>query len=153
MEEYQFKFLAILCRAHNLQPRQQVQLLTPGLVEPIKNNVELQNPASLQMAMALARAYEQHALVAKEITLPPPRTAPPPRALVQAGAGTTAPAATTPLALGPPTRAAPTEGQTAHSWHPLMRRRVLMLEEMATRREAGLCFNCDEKFTPSLRCK
>ena len=54
-EEYQRNFLAIFCRAEHLQPRQQVQLFTPGLEEPIRTDVELQNPASLQMAMALAR--------------------------------------------------------------------------------------------------
>lgn len=60
----------------------------------------------------------------------------------------TAPAATTPLALGSPTRAALAEGQMARPRCPPMHRCILTQEEMATRREAGLCFNCDEKFTP-----
>ena len=70
VEEYQRNFLAILCRVKHRQPRQQVQLFTPGLVEPIRTDVELQNPASLQMAMALARAYERRALAAKEVLRP-----------------------------------------------------------------------------------
>lgn len=31
--------------------------------------------------------------------------------------------------------------------------RRLSWEKMQTRREQGLCFNCDEKFTPGHRCK
>lgn len=34
-----------------------------------------------------------------------------------------------------------------------MRRHYLTPEEMEQRRTAGLCYNCEEKFTPNHRCK
>lgn len=70
VEDYQAKFLAILCRANNLKLRQQVQLFTLGLREPIRTDVELQNPTSLQMAMALAGAYERRAQVIGQPAMP-----------------------------------------------------------------------------------
>ena len=54
VSEYQTNFLALLCRADHLLPLQQVQIFTAGLVEPIRTDVELQQPSSLQTAMSLA---------------------------------------------------------------------------------------------------
>lgn len=56
---YQEAFQARMAHAGYLTPAQQVQLFTGGLPESIRVDVELQNPADLQRAMALARAYER----------------------------------------------------------------------------------------------
>lgn len=79
----------------HLQPRQQVQLLTPRLIEPIRTDIELQNPSSLQMAMALARAYERQAQAAITTTTTPKQPATPFQRTVfpQRAANMTAPAA------------------------------------------------------------
>jgi hypothetical protein len=149
VEEYQQRFLAILCRADRLQPKMQVQLFTPGLREPIRTDVELQNPASLQMAMALARAYEKRTQVTDPVQFPP-------HPLVAPATTTTAPKPHVPhpsaSATGGSTTAAPHPPSTGGQ-RKVMRRRFLTPAEMAERREQGLCFNCEEKFTPSHRCK
>ena len=149
MEEYQQRFIAILWRADRLQPKMQVQLFTPGLREPIRTDVELQNPASLQMAMALARAYEKHAHATNPLHFPPDLPtiivlAPKP----QVPHLTTSPASAIVGSATAPIRPPSTGGQRK-----VMRRRFLSPADMAKRWEQGLCFNCEEKFTPSHQCK
>lgn len=56
VEDYQERFLSLLCRADPLSERQQTQLFTVGLQEPLRTDVELQSPQSLELAMSLARA-------------------------------------------------------------------------------------------------
>ena len=73
--EYQQQFLALLCRTEHLSSKQQVQLFTAGLRNPLKTDVELQNPSNLQTAMSLARAYEHHGEDDPANTLPPVRAA------------------------------------------------------------------------------
>ena len=43
---------------------QQVSIFTSGLIDLLKNDVELHNPQDLDIAMSLARAYELRAKVA-----------------------------------------------------------------------------------------
>ena len=52
--DYQEAFQARLAHAGYLSPKQQVQLFTGGLPDPICTDVELQAPADLQRAMSLA---------------------------------------------------------------------------------------------------
>ncbi|KAG8069340.1 hypothetical protein GUJ93_ZPchr0005g15330 [Zizania palustris] len=57
-----------------------------------------------------------------------------------------------------PANSAAAAGSTAVQTAPVPRtgrfqRHTLMPEEMQTRREASLCYNCDEKFSPGHRCK
>lgn len=145
IEDYQAKFLAILCRADNLQPRQQVQLFTPGLREPIRTDIELQNPASLQMAMALARAYERRAQVTGQAVMPQP-TQP---ATTPVKAFTTTNTAQPALPIVPTLK----PGMRSEQPRRTMRRRYLTSEEMEQRRTTGLCYNFEEKFTPTHCCK
>lgn len=58
VKEYQKQFLSLLCRTEPLTPRQQVQLFTAGLLNPLKTDAEVQNLSILQTTMSLARAYE-----------------------------------------------------------------------------------------------
>lgn len=152
VEEYQGKFPAILCRAEHLQPRQQVQLFTPGLREPIRTDVELQNPASLQMSMALARSYERRALASKEVALLVAKPPQPARAPPYTATHVTPPASPA-MALATLEVAKATGNTDTHAWRPPMRRRFLTLEKMTAHREAGLYYNCEERFTPNHRCK
>ena len=61
VEEYQRRFLALLCRCTDLTMQHQIDLFTAGLGQPLSSDVELQRPNNLQMAMSLARAYERRA--------------------------------------------------------------------------------------------
>jgi hypothetical protein len=63
VEDYQERFLALLMRAGLLTESQKVQLFTAGLQEPLSIDVQLQGPASLELAMSFARSYEQRELL------------------------------------------------------------------------------------------
>jgi hypothetical protein len=56
--DYQNRFLALINRCTGLSEKQQIDILTAGLRNPLKIDVELEQPATLDDAMALARAYE-----------------------------------------------------------------------------------------------
>jgi hypothetical protein len=47
--------------ARALEKQQQVNIYTAGLLEPLKTDVELQNPHDMEMSMSLARAYKRRA--------------------------------------------------------------------------------------------
>jgi hypothetical protein len=120
--EYVAKFLSL---AHNdpLLTKLQVQLFTSGLTDLLRVDVEMQKPPDLQVAMSMARAYEQRATsiatTSKEISS---------------------------TAIGQP------QGMSLKGVEEQMLRR-LTAAEMADRREKGLCFNCDEKFSQGHRCQ
>jgi hypothetical protein len=59
VEEYSRQFLTLLCRCDNMSHRQQSNMYTSGLGEPLRTDVELQTPETLQHAMHLARVYER----------------------------------------------------------------------------------------------
>jgi hypothetical protein len=61
LDEYQRQFLALLCRCDGLSSVHAMNLFTAGLGEPMTSDVEMQQPADLQFAMSLARAFERHA--------------------------------------------------------------------------------------------
>ena len=58
VDDYTECFLAHVTCAGTLDEQQQVNIYTAGLLEPLKTDVELQNPPDMEMAMSLARAYE-----------------------------------------------------------------------------------------------
>ncbi|XP_010264784.1 PREDICTED: uncharacterized protein LOC104602705 [Nelumbo nucifera] len=57
--EYQRQFQTLLARASFVRPDQQVDMFTAGLSEPLRVDVEMQNPPNLVTAMNLARAFER----------------------------------------------------------------------------------------------
>jgi hypothetical protein len=57
--EYQSKFLALLARCDDLVEKHQIHIFTVGLGNPLRTDVELEHPATLDDAMALACIYEQ----------------------------------------------------------------------------------------------
>jgi hypothetical protein len=57
--DYQNRFLALVIRCTGLSEKQRIDIFTAGLRNPLKTDVELEQPATLDDAMALARAYEQ----------------------------------------------------------------------------------------------
>jgi hypothetical protein len=59
VEEYSRQFLTLLCRCDDMSHRQQSNMYTAGLGEPLRTDVELQTPETLQRAMHLARVYER----------------------------------------------------------------------------------------------
>jgi hypothetical protein len=56
--DYQNWFSALVNRCTGLSEKQQIDIFTTGLRNPLKTDVELEQPATLDDAMTLARAYE-----------------------------------------------------------------------------------------------
>jgi hypothetical protein len=126
VDEYQRQFLTLLCRCDDITPRQQVQMFTVGLGEPLRIDVELAAPTELQQAMNLARAYE------RRISVSTPDT-------IKGGPKTSksAPAATSSVAV---------------SSTPRPRFRRLSPEELAAKQANGECYRCPEKYVKGHRC-
>jgi hypothetical protein len=59
VEEYKDQFLALACRDADLSDHQLIQIYTAGLGNPLKTDVALRRPATLDDAIMLARAYAQ----------------------------------------------------------------------------------------------
>jgi len=59
VEDYAKQFVALACREVELSERQQVQLFIAGLVNPLRTDVAIQSPATLDDAIRYARAFEQ----------------------------------------------------------------------------------------------
>jgi ferredoxin len=128
--EYQNKFLSLVTRCEGLIEKHQVDIFTAGLGNPLKTNVELEHPATLEDAMALARTYEQRLMDESAGRNPPPACA------------ACMPQASSKLL---PLTGPPLQGDTGRPTTPRFKR--LTPAEMAAKRECGECYNCIEKFS------
>jgi len=140
VDDYQEQFLVLLARCADVTEPQQIAIFTAGLQQPLSTDVELQKPATLEDAMALARAFERRQQVSTELAATGSRA--PSRAsqrpLAASSRSTSTPSATmASSATAPPKAPSPTDG----------RFKRLSPDEMAQRRLEGLCFNCPEKFS------
>jgi hypothetical protein len=149
VEDYPDKFLALACRDADLSEAQLIQMFTAGLVNPLKTNVALRRPQSLDDTIMFARAYEQRLHIAPADQYQGCGA----RSIQQSAASShalkTAQAHTPPASAS---SAAPGSGKTTTLSSTLPRRR-LSPREMAQRRTEGLGYNCDEKFVLGHRCK
>jgi hypothetical protein len=59
VEEYTDQFLTLACRDADLSDHKLVQIYTAGLSNPLKTDVALRRPVTLDDTIMLARAYEQ----------------------------------------------------------------------------------------------
>jgi hypothetical protein len=118
----------LLTRCEDLAKKHQINIFTTGPHNPLCIDVELEKPATLEDAMALARTYEQRLAMTEDI----PARSPPAKA---PSFRTT----TKPLTLTGrlSTLAAPARAQHL---------KRLSATEMAVKREKGECFNCTEFF-------
>ncbi|KAK1600979.1 hypothetical protein QYE76_016730 [Lolium multiflorum] len=134
MQDFADRFQALACHAPGVTGQQRAELFIGGLPDHIRVDVELQAPQDLQTAMHYARAYERRAQAIQQAPLPRGTRAarPPP----------TAATATRPAPPGP-TGPAPAATRTF---------RRLTPAEQLERRRLGLCFNCDDPYTPSHVC-
>jgi hypothetical protein len=57
IEDYHDQFLILLACCEGLREEHQIHLFTAGLPEPLKTDVELQQPPTLEDAMNFSRAF------------------------------------------------------------------------------------------------
>ena len=155
VEEYAKQFVSIACREVELSERQQAQLFIAGLNNPLRTDVAIQSPMTLDDAIRYARAYEQR-LALESVPQRQSGRAPFHSAGQQGsptsgtqGSQTAAGVYAGPVAGSTPGVARP-PGASRTSALP---RRQLTTAEMAQRRAEGLCYNCPEKFFAGHRCK
>jgi hypothetical protein len=118
-----------------ISEKHQIDIFTAGLHNPLKTDIELEQPATLEEAMALAHAYEQCLSMTDNATSRTParsaysrqatNTVALPASVTMSGGSTSATAA-------PP---------------PAPRLKRLTTAEMAAKREKGECYNCTKQFS------
>jgi hypothetical protein len=129
IREYQGQYERLLSRAGRLLVAQQIGGFISGLKESIRPEVQASRPSTLTAAVGLARLYEARLLSQRR----GPN-------LFDSRRG-----------IGP-SNAPPLPSAN------LVRNRALVIRklspaELKERRDRGLCFNCDDKFSPGHRCK
>jgi hypothetical protein len=131
VEDYQRRFLATLCHCKDVSATQKVHKFVAGLAEPLRTDVELEDPSNLQTAMKLVRAFERR----------------------QSHTGAATPTATNSGSSSKPsnpTSSALSKTPAANLNKPRLRR--LSAEELAAKRARGECFYCTEKYTADHKC-
>jgi hypothetical protein len=135
--------LTLLARCEDVTEKQQIAIFTVGLPPQMGIDVELQNSASLDDTMSLARAYERRQQLVDDASRPALRpTRPPVCAPLSSASGSKSPA--TPATMGS-TSTMP--GAPLKPPQPGARFTKLSPEEMAQQCLDGLCYNCPEKFS------
>jgi hypothetical protein len=132
--KYQRKFLSLLARYDMFAEKHLINVFTAGLCNPLKTDVELEYPATLEEGMVLARAYEQRLSMTD---LPPVHSSPLPRSSLGRNPGSSRP-----LLLTTPSPAAGAEEKPPTA--PRFKR--LTISEMVAKREKGECYTCTQEF-------
>lgn len=130
VNDYLTDFERLANRIVGLQPQLLLSCFISGLSSEIRREVITLQPLSLPQAAALAKLQEDKLTDRRRSYRPSPTTS-----------------HYTPPALGPPPNTNP---KTPTVKAPFTHRTP---EEMVFRREKGLCYNCDEKWSSSHRCK
>jgi hypothetical protein len=130
--DYQSHFLALVNRCKGLSEPHQISIFTTGLCDPLKTDVELEQPATLEKVIALACAYE-HWLAMMVDTA------------ARSGSRQTFNRAKQLAQPAPPAVASRTVGTTTPTT-PGPRFKRLTVAEMAARWARGECYNYTEKF-------
>jgi hypothetical protein len=129
VQEYQGQYKRLLSRAGRLSVAQQIGGFISGLKENIRPEVQASRPITLTSAVGLTRLYEGRLLSQRRSPsfFEPRRTA------------------------GPPNTPPLPSSNLVRTRAPVVRR--LNPAELKDRRDRGLCFNCDDKFSPGHKCK
>jgi hypothetical protein len=131
--DYQTRSLALVNHCKALTEPHRINIFTAGLRDPLKTDVELEQPTTLEEAMALARAYEQR------LAMPVDPLMWPGFRLAYGRAKQLALPAPTPVASGQ------TGTPAAAVTKPRFKR--LTAAEMVAKRARDECYNCTKKFT------
>jgi len=132
----------LLARREDVTEPQQIAIFTAGLQQPLSTDVEMQKSATLEDAMALARAFERRQHVTTELSTGGGCTTSRSAQRASASSSRSTPAtpttgSTSALPVAAPKPPLPTDGHFKR----------LSPEEMGQCRLEGLCFNCPKKFS------
>ncbi|XP_040870975.1 uncharacterized protein [Glycine max] len=143
--QYLTEFEDLATRVVGISPPLLLSCFISGLSPEIRREVQAHHPLSMVQAAGLARLQAEKVLDQR----PSPRSRPPnPTPFPpQLGPPPSLPAPTLPPLLNPPP---PPRPPTTPMSTPTLKR--VSPDEMALRREKGLCFNCDEKYHRGHKC-
>lgn len=130
IEDYQRNFQKQLARASSVRIDQQVDMLTAGLVNLIRLEVELHNPSNLVQAMSLARSLEKK---------------------IQISSSTERGYSSTSNISARVAATAITPSAEVAASNPFLKK--LTSAEMAARSGKGLCHNCEDPYVQGHQCK
>jgi hypothetical protein len=122
----------LLTRCEDLVEKHHISIFTAGLRNPLRTDVELEHPATLEDAMVLARIYEQRLAMSGDS---PARSAANPTSSFRP--------TSKPLVL--PVPPPPAGKKDIPVTAPCLK--CLTAAEMAAKREKGECYNCTQPFT------
>ena len=131
VRDYQSQFERLAARVQNWPEKALIGCYIGGLREDIRAEVKLFRPTTLLHATSLARLQEDKIYRLRRNTPKPPIFSTPPIPPIRPMSNPTT-----------ITRSSPGPNLKRLTWG-----------EMQSRREKGLCYNCDEKFAPGHRCK
>jgi hypothetical protein len=137
IEDYQDQFL-ILLACEGLREEHQIHLFTAGLPEPLKTDVELQQPPTLEDATNFSHAFARCQNAANSVLLSRARPS-----YQRTRATDSSPSTPTTTHLQQTT----TTSASNKGPSPGSRFQRLTQAEMTDRRAQGLCFNCLKKFS------
>ena len=137
VREYLAQFEALANRITGLSPASLLSCFISGLEPDVRREVQALQPSTLVHAAGLARLQEEKILEHRRAFRQRPHPSPPQHS-------------PTPLSIVTPTPSPPLLPSPPKP--PPLPIRRLTPEEIASRRERGLCFHCDEKFTRGHRC-
>lgn len=146
--EYYLTFTALANRVTGLNSEAVLDCFISGLQPELQREVISQSPTSLMQVVSIARLFETEFQPIKptpqtSITkIPGPFTPGPNRNMSSQGSTSNTPIRNTPPILPNPSRTS-TNNRAVKNISPT---------EMQLRREKGLCYNCDEKFSFRHRC-
>ena len=126
-------FWGLLAWANTLTDKQEAKCCISGLKDGLRADVRVQNPQNLSAAIGLARTYELKAQEGRHLTHPTFSSSVHNsnnqwNTLIPSGAKGTNPERILPICKLSPT-------------------------ELQRRRQQGLCYNCEEKYTMGHKCK
>ncbi|KAL5777367.1 hypothetical protein ACOSP7_010293 [Xanthoceras sorbifolium] len=138
VEVYQTEFEKLSQQVDDLPENYLIACFVAGLRDEIRLDVKVKKPRTLSDAIGVARLIEERNQLQKKAHTPYRTSMPVPtqRAAQNPSAGL----------LGSP----PTQKSSQSATTPIRR---ITSQEVKDRRERGLCFYCDEKFSPGHRCQ
>lgn len=124
VSEYMARFEALMNEVDQTEETL-INYFIGGLKTEIKKQLKVTRPISLRKALAMAKVYESNTNYKNK------------------GSGNSFYSKSDPILKNPPTEATTV---------PIIRR-TLKVEERMERSAKGLCFNCDERYSPGRKCK
>lgn len=153
VNNYYANFTALANRVEIMSNSAFLACFISGLKRDIQRDVIPWKPESILVAVSLAKLYEEKYPMAGRAANRRPIFIPDISAIGNTGKGVATPTLSIKVgpvlpALGPPTTQ-PAQVSSGNYTHPYQK---ISFNEMQIRKVKGLCFNCDEKFTPSHKC-